>query len=363
MGVDPGVNPHNVLTLTFDLPDKKYSDQQQVEFYNQLLARLRSLPGVVSASGVTPMPFSGGNAVITFQIDGHPVPRAEAPSADIKVSTPGYFHTFGIPVINGRDFNEHDERTAPGVMIVNEAFARRFFPEENALGKRITPGASNGGNPAPREIIGVVGNVKARGLNSEAVPEYYIPFAQLNFGSMAVCLRTGVEPHSITSAVRSVVASMDADLPLYDIKTVDEYLAASLATPRFNAVLLEVFAVLALLLTALGLYGVVAYTVAQRTHEIGVRMTLGATRASVTQMVLTAGFKLTAIGIGIGVVGSLVAARFLTAFTSLLFGVKPTDAMTFVAVVGILAAVSLLACYIPARRAAKVDPMVALRYE
>jgi len=205
--------------------------------------------------------------------------------------------------------------------------------------------------------------VKGRGLDAESAPEYYIPFAQLNFGSMTVCLRTSVDPHSVTSAVRNVVSSMDSDLPLYDIKTMDEYLSASVATPRFHAMLLEAFAGLALLLTALGLYGVVAYTVAQRTHEIGVRMTLGATRASVTQMVLTAGFKLTAIGIVIGVVGSLIAARFLTAFTSLLFGVKPTDIVTYVAVVGMLAVVSLLACYIPARRAAKVDPMIALRYE
>jgi putative ABC transport system permease protein len=363
LAVDPGVNPHNVLTLTFDLPDKKYSDQQQVEFYNQLLARAKSLPGVVSAAAVTPMPFSGNDAVITFQIEGHEVPRSEAPSADIKISTPGYFRTMGMPVISGRDFSERDEHTAPGVVIVNEAFARRFFPKEDPLGKRITPGASNGGKAGPREIIAVVGNVKGRGLDAEPAPEYYIPLTQLNFGSMTVCLRTGVDPHSVTSSVRGVVASMDPDLPLYDVKTMDEYMSASVATPRFHAMLLEAFAGLALLLTALGLYGVVSYTVAQRTHEIGVRMTLGASRATVTQMVLGAGFKLTAIGIAIGVVGSLVAARFLTAFTSLLFGVKPTDALTYVAVVAILAAVSLLACYIPARRAAKVDPMVALRYE
>src|SRR5260221_1859867 len=363
LAVDPGFNPHNVLTLTFDLPDKKYSDQQQVDFYNQLLARLQSLPGVVATSGVTPLPFSGNNGVITFEIEGHPVPKSEAPSADIKVSTPGYFRTFGIPVISGRDFTDHDERTTPGVVIVNEAFARRFFPRENALGKRITPSASNGGKPAPREIIAVVGNVKGRGLNTEPVPEYYIPLTQLNFGSMTFCLRTGVDPHSLTSAVRNVVSSMDPDLPLYDIKTMDEYLSASVVTPRFRTMLLEAFAGLALLLTTLGLYGVVAYTVAQRTHEIGVRITLGATRAGVTQMVLRAGFKLTAIGIAIGVVGSLIAARFITSFTSLLFGVKPTDTVTFVAVVGVLAAVSLLACYIPARRAAKVDPMIALRYE
>jgi len=185
----------------------------------------------------------------------------------------------------------------------------------------------------------------------------------LNFGSMAVCLRTSVDPHSITSAVRNVVSSMDSDLPLYDIKTMEEYLSASVATQRFNAMLLEAFAGLALLLTGIGLYGVIAYAVAQRTHEIGVRMTLGASRLQVIQMVLKSGLYLTGIGVVAGVIMSLIAARFATSFSSLLFGVKPTDTLTFAAVIGMVVMVSLLACYIPAYRAAKVDPMIALRYE
>jgi putative ABC transport system permease protein len=208
-----------------------------------------------------------------------------------------------------------------------------------------------------------VGNVKSRKLDSETVPEYYIPHAQLNFGSMAVCLRTSVDPHSLASAVRGIVSSMDADLPLYDIKTMDEYLATSVATPRFHAMLLEAFAGLALLLTGVGLYGVIAYAVAQRTHEIGVRITLGATRTNVTQMVLKSGLRLTAIGVTAGVVLSLVAGRYVSSVSSLLFGVKPTDAVTFIVVIGIVVLVSLLACYIPAYRASKVDPMIALRYE
>ena len=363
LAVDPGMNPHNVLTLTFDLPEKKYPEAQQVDFYTQLLARLQTVPGVVAGAGVTPLPLSGNNAIITFQIEGRPVPRAEEPSADIKVATPNYFHTLNIPLLGGRDFNERDDGKAPGVVIVNQAFAQRFFPNENVLGKHITPGASNAGKPQPREIIGVVGNVKGRRLDVEDLPEYYIPFAQLNFGSMSICLRTSVEPHSITSAVRNVVSPMDPDLPLYDIKTMDEYLSATLATPRFNAMLLQAFAGLAILLTAIGLYGVISYAVAQRTHEIGVRMTLGATRGEVVQMVLKSGMRLTAIGIAAGVVLSLIATRFVTSLTSLLFGVKPTDALTFGVVIAIVTAVSLLACYIPAYRASKVDPMVALRYE
>ena len=363
LSVDPGMNTHNVLTLTFDLPEKKYSEQQQIDFYTQLLARLRTLPGVTSAAAVTPLPMSGDNAMITFQIEGRPVAKSDEPSADIKVATPGYFHALNIPLISGRDFTEHDDEKAPQVVIVNQAFARRFFPNENALGKHIRPGASNHGKPQMREIVGVIGNVKGRRLDLQDQPEYYIPDTQLNFGSMAVCLRTSVEPHSIVSAVRNVVSSMDPELPLYDIKTMDEYLSGTLATPRFNAMLLEAFAGLAILLTAGGLYGVISYAVAQRTHEIGVRITLGASRANVMRMVLKSGLQLTAIGIAAGVVLSLLASRLITSFSDMLFGVKPHDAVTFAVVIGIVFFVSLLACYIPAYRAARVDPMIALRYE
>lgn len=363
LSVDPGMDTHNVLTINFDLPDKKYNEQQQIQFYTQLLPRLQALPGVTSVAAVAGLPLSGNNAIITFTIEGRPVPKSDEPSADIKVITPNYFHTLNIPFVAGRDFTLRDDDKAPGVVIVNKAFAQRFFPNENVLGKHITPGASNHGEPQPREIVGVVGNVKSRRLDVEDRPEYYIPDTQLNFGSMAVCLRTGVDPHNLTSAIRNTVASMDPDLPLYDIKTMDEYLAASLTTPRFQAMLLEGFAGLALVLTAIGLYGVISYAVAQRTHEIGVRITLGASRSNVVGMVLKSGLQLTAIGLAGGVVLSLLAGRFIASLNSMLFGVKPTDALTFAAVILIVAAVSLLACYIPAWRASKVDPIIALRYE
>jgi putative ABC transport system permease protein len=363
ISVDPGLNPRNVLTLTFDLPETKYNDQQQMDFYTELLSKVRALPSVTSAATVTPLPLSGNNAIITFQIEGHPVPKSEESSADIESASPGFFKTLNIPMLRGRDFSERDDSKAPGVVIVNEAFARKYFPNEDAVGKRITPGASNSGEPPLREIIAVVGNVKNRSLDSEVVPVYYIPSTQLNFGSMSVCLRTSNDPHSVASAVRSAVSSMDSDLPVYDIKTMEEYLATSVATQRFNAMLLEAFAVLALLLTGIGLYGVIAYAVAQRTHEIGVRMTLGASRSQVVQMVLKSGLQLTGIGVSAGLVLSFIAAKFATSFSSLLFGIKPTDVVTFSAVVGIVAVVSLLACYIPAYRASKVDPIIALRYE
>ncbi|HEY2116739.1 MAG TPA: ABC transporter permease, partial [Candidatus Angelobacter sp.] len=363
LSVDPGMNPHNVLTLNFDLPEKSYSEQQQIDFYTQLLSRMRALPGVVSAAAVTPLPLSGNNSIITFEIEGHPVPKAEEPSADIKVVTPDYFHTFNIPIKSGRDFTDHDNDKAPGVVIVNEAFALRYFPNEDPIGKHITPGASNHGKPQPREIVGIAGNVKSQRLDVEDRTEYYIPDTQLNFGSMTVCLRTSVEPHSILPSARSVLASMDRDLPIYDIKTMDEYLAATLTTPRFQSTLLQAFGGLALLLTAVGLYGVISYTVAQRTREIGVRMTLGASRSQVVQMVLKSGLQLTGIGVAAGLVLSFIAAKFATSFSSLLFGIKATDAVTFAAVICLVTAVSLLACYIPAYRASKVDPMIALRYE
>jgi predicted permease len=301
--------------------------------------------------------------MITFQIEGHPVPKAEAPAADFATISPEFFKTMNIPLVHGRDFTERDDTKSPGVVIVNEAFAQKYFPNIDPVGQHITPGASNSGKPQVREIVAVVGNIKTRTLDTEDLPAYYIPATQLNFGSMTVCLRTSVDPHSLTSAVRNVVSSMDPDLPLYDIKTMEEYLAASVATQRFNAMLLEAFAGLALLLTGIGLYGVIAYAVAQRTHEIGVRMTLGASRSQVVGMVLKSGLQLTGIGVAAGVIFSLVAARFATSFSSLLFGVKSTDVVTFSAVVGMVTVVSLLACYIPAYRASKVDPMIALRYE
>ncbi|HST79085.1 MAG TPA: ABC transporter permease, partial [Verrucomicrobiae bacterium] len=203
LSVDPGMDTHNVLTINFDLPDKKYNEQQQIEFYTQLLSRLQALPGVTSVAAVAGLPLSGNNSIITFTIEGRPVPKSDEPSADIKVITPNYFHTLSIPFVAGRDFTQRDDDKAPGVVIVNQAFAQRFFPNENAVGKHMTPGATNHGEPQPREIIGVVGNVKSRRLDVEDRPEYYIPDTQLNFGSMAVCLRTSVDPHSITSAVRN----------------------------------------------------------------------------------------------------------------------------------------------------------------
>jgi putative ABC transport system permease protein len=361
--VDPGFNPDHVLTFNFDLPEAKYNSDQQIRFYDDLLQQLKALPGVTSASGLAPLPLSGDNFIISFQIEGRPVPASEEPSADTRIAGPDLFRTLGIPLISGRDFNEHDDMKATRVVIVNEAFAKRFFPNENPLGQRITPGLREHGVHITRQIIGVVGNVRHKALSAEFTPEYYLPYSQSPGTSMVVCLRTSGDPASLTSAVRSTLAAKDPDVPVYDVKTMQDYVASSVAQPRLDAMLLEGFAALALILTTIGIYGVVAYSVVQRTQEIGIRMTLGAARSDVLKMVLSGALRLVSAGVLVGLFGAVFVTRFFTMLNGLLFQVKPLDAITFVSVTAILAAVSLLASYIPALRATRVDPMTAVRYE
>jgi putative ABC transport system permease protein len=358
--VDPGFNPNNVLTFSIGLPEVKYKPEQQVQFYRQLQTRIDSLPGVKSSSGGYPLPMGGDRMRVTFETEGRPIPKGELPATEIRTIGLDYFRTLGIPLIKGRDFTERDDEKAPAVIIVNEAFARKFFPGEDPIGKLIKPGISAGDEESPmREIVGVVGNVRHMSLSAETDPEAYEPHAQLTF-DMAVLVRTETDPLSIAGAVQSEIRAMDKDLPAYNIKTMDQYLAASVAHPRFNTLLLTLFAGMALLLTAVGLYGVMSYSVNQRTHEIGIRMALGANRSDVLKLVIGQGMTLTAIGVSVGLTGAFFLTRLLENF---LFGVNSTDPATFAAIAMLLVAVALLACFIPARRATKVDPMVALRYE
>ena len=363
MQVDPGFNPRNVLSFSFDLPESKYPAQKQIQFYNELLSRLRTLPGVVSASGVTPIPLSQDNMVITFQIEGRPVPVADEPFADVRFAGPDYFRTVGIPMISGREFSAHDDQSSQHVVIVSQAFAQHFFPNENPLGKRIIPGIGEHNKHYPYEIVGVVGDVRHRGLGQELAPTYYISYTQVEGATINPLLKTAGDPLRAVAGARKELASMDPDLPLYNVKTLEEYVATSVADPRFQAMLLEAFALLALVLTAIGIYGVIAYSVVQRTQEIGIRMTLGATKGDVLGMILKAGLRLTGLGVVIGVVAALLVTHSLTSLTSLLFKVRPADFVTFLSVIVILSAVSVLASYIPAWRATRVDPMVALRWE
>jgi putative ABC transport system permease protein len=360
-GVNAGINPHNVITFNLGVPEVKYNAEKQSEFYRQLQARLQALPGVEAASAVMPLPLGNSNMSLSFEIEGQPLPPGQHPSSAYRTVSLDYFRAMGIRLVKGRDFNEHDGYNAPAVIIINEAYAERFFPNEDPIGKRIRPGMSVEPGKKPwREVVGVVGNVRYRGLNKDFAPEYYVPESQMPLDSMTLVVKTASDPHGIVSAVREEVRNMDKDLPLYNIQTMDEYLSAAVAQPRLTTLLLVIFAGLALALTAIGLYGVMSYSVAQRTHEIGIRMALGARPTDVLRLVVKQGMTLAGLGVGIGLVGAFFATRVMA---SLLFGISAKDPLTFAAIALIIAAVALAACFVPARRATKVDPMVALRYE
>jgi putative ABC transport system permease protein len=359
--VDPGFNADHVLTVRMNSPET-YSLEQQLELFDQIVERVRSLPGVRSASGVFGLPFSEDEAKTVLDIEGRPRAKAERRVTSYLAVAPDYLRTLGIPLLRGRDFNERDNLKATPVAIINETFARRFFPGEDPIGRRISPGISNGyGDKYPlREIVGVIGDVKLHSLATVSEPQCYVPLAQSPLGLMSLVVRTDGDPLRLVPAVRSSVAAADKNVSPYNIKTLVQLLSQSVARPRFITLLLGTFAALAVVLAAVGLYGLISYSVAQRTHEIGLRMALGAQRADMLRLVIGQGLKLALIGVGIGIVGAIGLTRLLS---GLLYGVKPTDPLTFVAVPLLLTFVTLLACYIPARRATKVDPMVALRYE
>ncbi len=359
--VNPGFDPHNVVTANIDLPDAKYSDGQKAQFFHNLIPALGGLPGIQSAAAIYPLPMGGDEIRTTFQIEGRPVAKSDEALTSLRDITPNYFATMRIPLLQGRDFDGREQAKSTPVVIVNEALARQFFPGQNAIGQHIKPGIAVGTDqPEMREIIGVVGNVKHSDLVSEFTPESYLPSAQIPFSSMTLVARSSQDPHSIAKMVTGTVQSLDPDIPTYAWKTVEEYLDGTLSVPRFNTVLLALFAGLAMLLTAVGLYGVIAYSVAQRTHEIGIRMALGANPRDMMRLIVGQGIQLGLIGVGIGCAVAVGLTHFLS---SLLFGVTATDPVSYAGVILLLFAVVVLACYVPARRAMRVDPMVALRHE
>jgi putative ABC transport system permease protein len=360
--VGSGLQAQNVLTFNLALPDVRYSSEKQARFYRDLLGKVRTLPGVQTASAVLPLPLSGDRFSISFQIDGRPVAPKDEPSADLFIAEPNYFRTMGIPILKGRDFEDRDEHKSTPVVIVTDTFARQFFPGDDPIGKRIKPGISSWEDEKStmREIVGVVADVRNRALNTEPKPAYYLPQSQVPFNQLIVVMKTTGDPNSlITSAMREV-RSMDQELPVFGVKTMAEYIASSVAAPRFNTTLLSVFAAVALVLTVIGLYGVMSYSVAQRTNEIGIRMALGAQTRDVLKLIVNQGLRLVLIGLALGMAGALALTRLLS---SLLFGVGTKDPATFVGIAALLALVALLACYVPAWRATKVDPLEALRYE
>jgi putative ABC transport system permease protein len=359
--VSPGFEPNNLLTMNISLPRQKYKEPQQANaFFDQVAEHIKTVPGVKSVGGTDPLPFSNSNATTSFFIEGAPaVPLADRPEVGQRSVTPAYFETMGVPVLKGRSFTAQDRDNTPQVIVVNEALASRYWPNQDVIGKRLGF-EKDPSKQSWREIVGVVGNVKHFGLDAEAKPEVYFPYQQSPRNFMTVVVRTASDPVSMIPAIRGQVFAIDKDQPVFDIMTMDQRLTKSVASSRFVMLLLGSFSVLALGLAAVGLYGAMSYLVTQRTQEIGLRMALGASRTDVFKLVVGKGMSLALIGIAIGLVASLALTRVMR---SLLFEVTPTDVLTFVIVPVVLLTVTLLACYIPARRATNVDPLTSLRYE
>jgi len=359
---DEGFNPHHLTTMFFDMPDARYKTRH-AEFYHEYFEKLRALPGVESAAGSMILPMSSDGIVISFEDPEHPTPEGLRPSADLTPVTAQYFRAMQMRLLEGRDFADRDDEEAPQVMIVNHAFAQKYFPGEDVIGKKLKPGAGNGkpGGPPWREIIGVVSDIRLGATDRDMPPAMYLPSSQLNsWCCLHTVVRTGVDPTSMAASVQRIVSSMDKDIPVTQVRTMDEMLYLQLTEPRFAMALIGTFAGLAIVLTIVGLYGVMMYSVSRRIREIGVRMALGARRSDMLTMVLRDAAILLAVGIVIGAAASLASSSILQ---SMLYGTGPRDLKVMALVCCAVAIVGLAAAAIPAIRAAKVEPMVALRYE
>ena len=360
--MNPGFDPQNALTMSFDLSLQGYDAARGEQFYRQLPERVRALPGVKSAAVSSYIPLSLNYNSRNIYVEGEPVERGgNAPSAMNAAVGPRYFETMGTPIVSGREFTEHDVEKSEQVAIVNETFVRRLMPAVNspaeAVGKRVSFGDANG--PFMR-IVGVARDGKYFNIAEDPRSFLWSPLTQEYMSSGSLMVRTTGNPEPVFAAVRGEVQALDPNLPLFDVKTLSEHMRLALFPARVAAMVLGVFGMVALLLSAIGIYGITSYAVAQRTHEIGIRMALGAQWADVLRLVLNHGLKLTLIGAAIGLIGAYMATR---AITSVLYGVSATDPLTFVSVSVLLIGVALVACYVPARRATKVDPLVALRNE
>jgi putative ABC transport system permease protein len=363
--VDPGFHAAQALTFEISLPDSRYEQEsQQTIFFDQLMPRLRAIPGVQSAAAVMMLPLGGSNFVLTFDVAGRPpLPPSQQPAMQIRVATPEYFETIGIPLERGRLFTGDDRAGSPQVVVITESAARQYFPNEEPLGKTITLGWGRG-KDKPRaggQIVGIVGDVKDAGLDEADPPQLYMPYRQWPVQGMAIVLKTAVPAMSVADPARRAVYATDSNMPVANVRTLEQIVARSISQPRFYTTLLTIFAAVALLLAAIGIFGVLSYAVAQRTREIGIRMALGAQERTVRGLVVRQAMALAAAGVGIGVILALWLSRSLV--SKMLFSTSPHDAATFVSVAALLGAVAFLASYIPARRATRVDPIVALRAE
>jgi putative ABC transport system permease protein len=360
--VNAGFTPQQVLTMRLTPSGANFQqDAQYIAFYKQVAERIGAIPGVDRVGAINTLPLSKG-PTSAIRIEGQPLlPRDQWPRVNLRNVTADYFRALNIPIVQGRVFEERDNAASPLVVLINQATADRDFASENPIGKRINMGGVDRNNqPNWFEIVGVVANVRSLELHTEPTPEIYTASAQDAFGDMSFVIRTTIEPASLAASVRQAVQEVDKAQPVSDVRTMENIVSDSVTQPRFNLALLGIFGGLALLLSAAGIYGVTAYSVTQRTHEIGIRLALGARPVDVLKMVVGQGMLLIMMGIGVGVLASIFLTRLMT---TLLYGVGATDPMTFAGVALILTGVALVACLVPARRAAKTDPMVALRYE
>jgi putative ABC transport system permease protein len=360
--VNPGFDTDNILTMQMSLAGERYTGKDFKPwrinaFLNQLTERVKGLPGVGDFSFAQCVPLTAVENNTSFTIVERPYSKGQTPMAQLRFIGLDYFKTLAIPRLDGRDFSDRDQPAAPPVVIINDAFARQYFDGENPLGKKLTLGW--GGEDA-KEIVGIVGNVRHRDLTDQARPEMYVPQAQFPNTGITLLVRSHLSPESLIASIKREVFALDPELPLTEIKTLEQHRAETLALPRFVTFLLALFAVLALLLTIVGLYGVISYAVTQRTREIGIRQALGAQGKDVLKMILRQGMRLTVIGAAFGLSAAIAVARLIK---SQLYEVSASDPLTFALVVLLLLAIAFLACFLPARRATKIDPMTALRHE
>jgi putative ABC transport system permease protein len=359
--VDRGFMTDNVLTMVIRLPEARYqTDPQLVTFFSQALERVRQLPTVRSAGMVNFLPLYGGLGSNTgFKILGQPEPPpGQGPSTDVRVADSGYFSSLGIPLLRGRNFSDSEQREAKHVILINETLARKHFPNGDAIGQRLDVGMFE--NPTPAEIIGIVGNVRYDSLIDEAPPAVYFPHPDLAYPFMTLVVRTDGDPTAIAPAIQREIRALDPNQPVSDVRTMNQVMSEWVARSRFNTLLLGLFAGLATLLSAVGIFGVMNYSVALRTRELGLRLAVGAQPRQVLLLVLRQGLALTVAGVVLGLLAAFALTRLLS---GLLFGIGAVDVTTFTSISLLLIVVSLLACYLPARRAMRIDPLSALRYE
>jgi putative ABC transport system permease protein len=358
--VDPGFRSDHLLTMQIELPtDSRYRTRlEQSQFFYKVQKEIERVPGVLASGLVECLPLDEEDEKRVFEIEGRPPdPSGQGQQAEYRRTSTGYFKAMGIPLLEGREFDEHDGAEVPPVAVIDITLAGRYWTGENPVGKRLL---IRDGVTGPTEIIGVVGSVKHFGLSQEVQPMIYVPFRQRPVPRMSLVVRTTMEPGSLTRPIKEAVWRVDKDQPVYKVRPMDELVSHSMAPQRLTLLLLGAFSLLATLLASVGTYGVMSYSVSQRTRDIGIRMAIGAESGHVRTMVLRQGLSMILAGIGMGFVASLGLSRFLS---SLLYEVKTTDLPTYLAAVLLLVGVALLACFLPARRATRVDPVVALRYE